>query len=222
MKSERINRYLESLTKISKYEGILLDAGCGSGNFSKWKMLNNFDKYLKIGLDLNPFDNKNVDYPVCGNLYELPFKDNLIDTIVCEMVAEHLEKPELMISEFNRILKKDGHAIIFTPNKYHPIFFLADLMPQKIVDYIKLNYYNIAERENFNVYYRFNDFSRIIKISKEYFEVIELYSYFPEEGFSSNRLLLRNIFKFYNYILFILPKRMRGGLIVITLKKLHN
>ncbi|MCC7572392.1 MAG: class I SAM-dependent methyltransferase [Candidatus Methanofastidiosum sp.] len=219
MEQERIEKYLESLSKIIRKNGILLDAGCGSGNFSIWKKINNFDNYLKIGLDLDPFDNKNLDFPVCGNLYKLPFRENLIDIIVCEMVAEHLDTPELMISEFHRILKKNGHTIIFTPNKYHPIFFLANLLPQKIVDSVKLYYYKFSERENFDVYYKFNDFSRILKISKKYFEIIELYTYYSEAGFSSDKLFLKNIYKIYKKFLFILPERMRGGLIVITLKK---
>lgn len=143
IKQERIKRYIESLNKIPKTSGILLDAGCGSGNFSKWKMANTFDMYLKIGLDLNPFDNKNLDYLVCGNLYRLPFKENLVDVIVCEFVAEHVENPKVMISEFHRIVKKNGSVFFITPDKYHPIFFLANLLPQKIVDFVKLHYYKI-------------------------------------------------------------------------------
>ena len=222
MEQERIQKYLESLNKISQNQGILLDAGCGSGNFSIWKMINKFDNYLKIGLDLDPFDNENLDYTICGNLYKIPFRDNIMDVIVCEMVAEHLKTPELMISEFHRILKKNGSIVIFTPNRYHPIFFLANLLPQQIVDYVKLRYYKIQERENFDVYYQFNDFSRIKKMCEKYFTFRELYAYHSVEGFDSKKVLLRIIYKIYKKILFILPAKMRGGLIVAILEKNNN
>lgn len=219
MKQERIEKYLESLSKIAKKKGIMLDAGCGSGNNSLWKNINIFDRYLKIGVDLNPFDNKKVDYTICGDLYNLPFKNTVVDIIVCEMVAEHLKTPEFMISEFHRVLKKKGSIIIFTPNKFHPIFFLANLLPQKFVDYVKVYYYNIQKRENFDVYYKFNDFSVIKKTCEKYFVIRELYACHPAEGFDSNKLLLRATYNIYKKLFFIFPEKAKGGLIVTVLEK---
>lgn len=55
-----------------------------------------------------------------------PFKDNSMDVVVANHVIEHLTKTELFISEIYRVLKKNGYAVIATPNlaSWHNIFSL--------------------------------------------------------------------------------------------------
>lgn len=49
-----------------------------------------------------------------ANLAQLPYSDNMFDTIFCISVLEHLDLPTLRsaLQEFSRILKKDGLIIL--------------------------------------------------------------------------------------------------------------
>ena len=218
MENKRLEKYFKVLEKIDIKNSKILDAGCGSGNESKYRRSKIFKDCKIYGLDLNPFDNTYVDYPVCGDLYHIPFKDNSFDVVICEMVAEHIKKPKVMIKELNRVTKKHGKVIIFTPNKLHPIFFLANLLPQKFVDWIKLYYYKLPERENFDVFYKFNDIKTIRRTVNGYFKINELYVYYPEEGFNS-KFLLKIIWNIYKICIPFLPTSMRGGLLVVVMEK---
>ena len=56
-----------------------------------------------------------------------PFKDGSMDAVVANHVIEHLTQTELFISEIYRVLKKNGYAVIATPNlaSWHNVFALA-------------------------------------------------------------------------------------------------
>ncbi|MDP9169997.1 MAG: methyltransferase domain-containing protein, partial [Acidobacteriota bacterium] len=73
-----------------------------------------------------------------------PYPDESFDTVLCCELIEHLfEDPMHMMSEINRILKRDGHLVLTTPNigslrslsagllGYHPAFFPAYIRPRK-------------------------------------------------------------------------------------------
>lgn len=55
-----------------------------------------------------------------------PFKDSSMDVVVANHVIEHLTQTELFIKEIYRVLKKNGYAVIATPNlaSWHNVFSL--------------------------------------------------------------------------------------------------
>lgn len=57
-----------------------------------------------------------------GSCYNIQFKTNCFDAVVCSDVIEHLSKPEILLNEIRRILKPEGIAIISTPIRFthHP------------------------------------------------------------------------------------------------------
>jgi SAM-dependent methyltransferase len=65
----------------------------------------------KVGLDIRP--GKGVD--VVGSVYDLPFKDNEFDIVLCMVVLEHLEDPQKAILEMNRVLKPKGKILVSVP-----------------------------------------------------------------------------------------------------------
>jgi len=65
----------------------------------------------KVGLDIRP--GKGVD--VVGSVYELPFKDNEFDIVLCMVVMEHLEDPQKAILEMKRVLKQGGIILVSVP-----------------------------------------------------------------------------------------------------------
>lgn len=95
----------------------VLDAGCGRGQFIK------FNPYgVKVsGIDfikpdINKLKNEGYNVKYADLMRKLPYKDSSFDGIISSHVLEHIENPDMMLSEFKRILKKDGILVIAVPN----------------------------------------------------------------------------------------------------------
>jgi len=86
-------------------ETIVVNIGSGSGDFYK----------EVIHLDIYPFPN--VD--VIGDAHKLPFANESVDSVVIVAVLEHLRKPQLVLKEINRVLKKGGYVYIDVPFLAH-------------------------------------------------------------------------------------------------------
>ena len=95
--------------------GKILDVGCGLGF-----LLSGLDKkFEKFGVEVSSLaceSARNYGNIFNGTLENAKFKDNEFDIIVMYHVIEHIEKPEEIIKEINRILKPNGVFLIATPN----------------------------------------------------------------------------------------------------------
>lgn len=100
--SRSLNKFI--IKNIKNKNIIALNLGSGNSNISN-KVVN---------IDIFPY--KNTD--ICCNIANLPFKDNSIDIIFCIAVLEHVPNPEKVVSEINRVLKKDGLVYISFPFVY--------------------------------------------------------------------------------------------------------
>lgn len=106
--------------RILSFKTKLLDYGCGEGFWLK-----RISPYLEAyGSDLSEYALgitqkrvKNVGIKLAKG-EEIPFIDNFFDVITSFDVIEHSKNPEKLISEFYRILKHNGTAIISTPNLF--------------------------------------------------------------------------------------------------------
>lgn len=104
----------------------VLDAGCGDG------LLTYF--LAKAGADVTGIDNeeqglqfadkhlalmnsdKSLKYAfVNASVYQIPFPDESFDIVVSCEVIEHIPKPEKMVAEIARVLKRGGTFILTTP-----------------------------------------------------------------------------------------------------------
>jgi len=112
----------QTLQKLLKYAPSyrvysLLDAGCGTGGFLHY--ISSKLPYIKtVGIDVSALGvtlaNKKVQNAVfCGSIDELPFGDSQFDVVVChDVLTQQKIKPDKVISEFNRVLKRRGIIII--------------------------------------------------------------------------------------------------------------
>lgn len=91
------------------YATPVLDLGCGFGEFSGVVF-----GQIEMGIDINfselkkALEGRKYKKVRLADARKLPFKNNSYSTVISVSVFEHIEKSEKVISEVNRILKKDG------------------------------------------------------------------------------------------------------------------
>lgn len=107
----------EAVIRLLKNEdvGKVLDAGAGEGALTK--------KLIQMGFDVEACDINPARFKLKGkecrkiNLNEdLPYPNEQFNVVVCVETIEHLADPWYTISEFKRVLIKNGKLILTTPN----------------------------------------------------------------------------------------------------------
>jgi SAM-dependent methyltransferase len=97
----------------------LLDAGCGTGWFSKAAAERRADvTAMDLGERLLQKVNEKCKVKtVVGSVLQIPFPDNHFDVVVSSEVIEHTTDPRKAIFEFARVLKPGGVLVVTTPNR---------------------------------------------------------------------------------------------------------
>ena len=134
LKQDTFPRLLYNRTKkkfvLNQIKGLknqnVLDAGVGNG----YILREISDHNKKIGIDFNPRALNYCQKNLCGKFIsanlekKLPFKNNSFDIIICTETIEHVQKPDFLVKEFYRILKKDGKLVV-TTNNYNSLLWLT-------------------------------------------------------------------------------------------------
>lgn len=112
----------------------ILDVGCGEGeSLAKIKALglakhlegiDYSDEALKIGGKIHP----NLKLRK-ASVYNLPYKDNSFDLIICTEVFEHLDNPRKALDSLYRVTSR--YCLISVPNE--PIFRISNFLRGKYV-----------------------------------------------------------------------------------------
>jgi ubiquinone/menaquinone biosynthesis C-methylase UbiE len=128
---ENFNKTLIREIKHLKPQSIL-DVGCGEGftleRLRKEKIgkklvgVDFLDRAIKIGKEVHP----KLDLRK-GSIYDLKFKDNTFDLVICSEVLEHLDDPEKGLDEIARVTGK--YAILSVPNE--PFFMMGNFLRGK-------------------------------------------------------------------------------------------
>lgn len=110
----------------------ILDAGCGEGftmdkltKFGVGKQIEGVE-YSKGAISLGKKLFPNLTFRE-GSAYNLPYRDNTFDLVVCTEVLEHLDNPTKVLREVMRVSKK--HILISVPNE--PFFMLGNFIRGK-------------------------------------------------------------------------------------------
>tara|TARA_B100000700_G_scaffold102733_1_gene115866 strand:- start:1392 stop:2096 length:705 start_codon:yes stop_codon:yes gene_type:complete len=112
-------------------DSFMLDAGCGPGRHI-FGFMDQFSDVTCVGLDLD-FDslqegknnltlfssisNKESTF-LQGSVYNLPFKDNSFETIICSEVLEHVADVDATLKELTRLIRPGGNLLVSVPSYY--------------------------------------------------------------------------------------------------------
>jgi ubiquinone/menaquinone biosynthesis C-methylase UbiE len=131
------------LDMLDNKKGIVLDAGCGTGDMIRAMAKRGCDAFgLDISKDMLRFARsrmlsssiKNRFLFLLGDVEALSFCDNTFDAVLCMGVLEYLPSYRVAIQEAFRTLKPGGIAIISAPNGVSP-YYLArrgfNLLPRR-------------------------------------------------------------------------------------------
>lgn len=112
----------EALELLPAGEGVILDVGCGTGEFSQRIARKGYDPF---GIDIAREAMRRYrgrGFPgLLLDLHQssLPFESGSFEGVWCTEVLEHLDDPEGLLEEFHRVLKPGGTLIVTCPNSYH-------------------------------------------------------------------------------------------------------
>ncbi|MBV8282448.1 MAG: class I SAM-dependent methyltransferase, partial [Candidatus Eremiobacteraeota bacterium] len=97
----------------------ILDFGCADGYFLK-RICEKVPGVEGYGVDIIPHSawSDLHGLKLQGTGLPLTFPDNFFDALFCSQVLEHLNDPELAVSEFARVVRPGGRAWIAVPNGY--------------------------------------------------------------------------------------------------------
>lgn len=139
MVAEHYDKYLKQFCK-----GKLLDLGCG-----KVPLYAAYKDYITDSTCVdwsNSFHkNEHLDYE-CDLTKELPFSDNMFDTIILSDVLEHIPNPENLWKEISRILTKDGVLFLNVP-----FFYQLHERPYDYYRYTEFMLKRFAEANEFEI-----------------------------------------------------------------------
>lgn len=122
------------LSRLKGIEGIFLDLGCGTGrisfvlrqlegdsvgvDFSKQSVIK-AQKLAKKGLLNSSF--------IIGEAESLPFRNSIFQLVLSIGMLEYVNKPNKILREIKRIIKKDGLVMLGCNNGLAPVNLLVSL-----------------------------------------------------------------------------------------------
>lgn len=110
----QIKLYQQTIKKFA--HGKLLDCGAGQAPF--YGMYKDLVKEVQcVDWEESPHQISYCDKTADLNK-SIPYKDKEFDTVLLADVLEHIYKPNVLISEISRVLKKEGNLILFVPYLY--------------------------------------------------------------------------------------------------------
>jgi len=122
----RVRKIIQEFLSLSSNGKRCLDIGCEAGYVSiemakvgaevfsfdiLHEALKDFQRKLKTFSDINK------PHILLAAAQKIPFENDTFDFVICTEVIEHTPRPELVIKEIARVMKKGGKTVITFPNE---------------------------------------------------------------------------------------------------------
>lgn len=187
--------YFNRINSLLSPSQVVLDVGCGRGAFDEDPVP--FRRSLTIlkgkvakvmGIDVDPEAKVNPHIDEFGLIQgdTWPVETDSIDLIVCDCVVEHVEDPDQLFSEFQRVLKEGGCVCIRTPNRWSYISLAATLIPNRFHSKVTAAVQTGRKEEDvFPTVYKCNSARRLRNIMTKYGFNSVVYSHEAEPSYMS-------------------------------------
>ncbi|WP_104735112.1 class I SAM-dependent methyltransferase [Hanstruepera ponticola] len=150
-----LKRKVKLINNYSKSGKVLLDIGCGTGDFLQAAKKNGWQV---TGIEPNEkarnIANSKTDKSVLDSKQLFELKENQFDVITLWHVLEHLPNIEKHLSTFKKLLKPNGTLIIAVPNfksydaQYYKSFWAAYDVPRHLWHFSKTAISRLLKKEN--------------------------------------------------------------------------
>ena len=117
----RLEVVFDQLLAGKNLQGLkLLDAGCGTGYFSRRAVGTGAEvTSVDIGVNLlKEARKKGLSQTVASDVTRLGFADETFDVVVSSECIEHTPSPETAVSELVRVLRPGGTLVLTCPNRF--------------------------------------------------------------------------------------------------------
>jgi 2-polyprenyl-3-methyl-5-hydroxy-6-metoxy-1,4-benzoquinol methylase len=121
---DRIHRTVAALLERRGATGILVDAGCGSGDL--WRATRGrFSQCIGVDAVRYPQLPEDVAFRQADLDSPLPLADGSADATAAVEVIEHLDNPRAFVRDLARITKPGGWVVVTTPNQLSALSLLT-------------------------------------------------------------------------------------------------
>lgn len=128
---DAIYRTVASLLADRRASGVLVDAGCGTGNLFR-AIGSRFQRV--IGIDVVRYDDlvPGIEFRQANlDTEPLPVADADADVAAAVETIEHLENPRALVRELARIVRPGGWVVVTTPNQLSALSLLTLMTKQR-------------------------------------------------------------------------------------------
>jgi SAM-dependent methyltransferase len=146
------------MTIPSKYQGKILDIGCGNGKRLLKLKEDDWDTY---GVEISDIASKHARELglniFTSTLEQAEFEDEFFDVVILSHVLEHLSDPNITLKEIYRVLKNDGKLIISIPNvdsfeaKHLKKYWTAWELPRHLYHFTPVTIKSMLNKTGFEV-----------------------------------------------------------------------
>ncbi len=110
-------KFFELLKGIIKTSKFILDIGSSEGSIPK-DYFSVKNKLVSLDIDKKLLVKNPNKKKIIANAYLLPFRDEHFDFVILKYVLEHLDQPELVVSQLRAILKRNQFVYVVVPKYY--------------------------------------------------------------------------------------------------------
>ena len=124
-----LNKPLTEFLRSISPTGHLFDIGCGTGFWLEWAVQHGFPKERLCGVDITAQAVGSLHARglagVQGNAMELPLRNHVADTIICNGALHHAQDPLRAFEELIRIAKPGARIFLAVYNRWNPILHMT-------------------------------------------------------------------------------------------------
>jgi SAM-dependent methyltransferase len=176
----RSELYDQITKKSQELKGAAMDFGCGKKPYQDFFRKN--EEYIGVDLKLEGWEERQKYADCFYDGRTIPFENDRFDSMLCTEVLEHVFNIEELLSEFQRVLKPGGLALITTPFMWE-----EHEMPYDFARYTTPALKSLYQKHGFEIVYHHKTGNNIKVICQ--FSINYIKSYLPKNKLIKQILL---------------------------------